>query len=723
MDTTLDLPIALRRTRRSIGVCSTKPQEPSKSVSPYASPRRPAKAAPTVRTPGSRKRGVRFSDPGPRRAGGEDRERSTGLTPVIRRTSLGSDRVSRRHSTPGGLFTPSRCSGTDPDARGLPTCGEVHFLPLRQVLDGRIKRRIRRNGLSEEMNNITAERKRRIKETRAEIDRLKAELAKKDEEIERLHEETVVLDTERVWELEQQVASLKQELANRSGVQQQDLPSSPAPEWTSTEPNPCQDDYMELDVEGNPEEFGEASRAELDCSTPTRRVQPSFPTPPSTSPEPRLPQTPCRRSSGALRSSVGVQATIPDPDKQLLEEELRSLQLEVAKLTSTLESYSSLASRLSDKLNLPLSERSSRTDSAEDLEAHFTTVLRTLSDRTTALTKLDSSLKGLGFPGSDAFEVVESLRSSLRSARLELEYITPGEITLPLTGTGAAVLDLILSRLRALAQSNKEANEVIDEHRATESLLREQLNARVTAMDRLAAELTASERAGRDKDARIAGLEVDMDRLRATVDAYARDMVELEALVQRMEAEQRDRSAAATALEEKLAAAEARAAELQTQIAELSAAHDEELATLNRTHSAALAERDARVAELKGEVEQARVALHDAHATVQLLKAENGRLGEANQRLKEESAREKARADKVVAGMKRDLARAMRAAEVFLRGDEETDGSETETVVPHDAGSGISEAKPGSPLSGDSAKSPKRGRSRRRYDSGIGLME
>ncbi|KAL2186437.1 hypothetical protein L209DRAFT_755123 [Thermothelomyces heterothallicus CBS 203.75] len=660
---------------------------------------------------------------------------------MIRRTSLRSSQISRRHSTPGRLFPASRGTSADPDVRVLPAGGEVYFLPLRQVLDGRIKRRIRRNGLSEEMNTISAERKRRAEETKAEIERLKAELARKDEEIERLHDETVVLDTERVWELEQQVASLKRELASRSGVQQQDLPSSPASEWTRAAPNSCQDDYMELDIGDDLEEFGGATRAELECSTPTRRMLASFPTPPATSPEPQPPQTPCRRSFGTPRSHVGVQATFPDPDKQQLERELRSLQLEVSRLTATLESYSSLASRLSDKLNLPPSERPSTADSTGDLEAHLTTVLQTLSDRTAALAELDSSLRGLGFPGSDAFEVVESLRASFRSARLELEYITPGEITLPLTGAGAAVLDLVLSRLRALAQRNRDADQAIDEHRATEFSLRQQLGARVTAMDRLAAQLTASERAARDKDARIAELEDDIDRLRAAVRAHARDMAELEALVGRMEAEQRDRTAAAAAaLEEKLAAAEARTAELQTQIADLSAAHEEQLARLNRAHGAALAERDARVAELRGQVEQAMRALHDAHLTVRRLRVENGRLGEANERLKEESAREKARADRVVAGMKSDLARVMRAAEAFLGGDiaaasEGTDGAGSEqdqsrTVELRGAGPGhdetatpACEAKSGSLLSGDLARSLKSGRKKGRYDSGVGLLD
>ncbi|KAK4040130.1 hypothetical protein C8A01DRAFT_15994 [Parachaetomium inaequale] len=690
-----DLPIALRRTRRSLQ-CSKQ--------APCVSPGRPAQETPAVRTPKSRKRRVRFSDPGPDLSGTGDGP-PTGLTPMVRRTSLSGSHTPRRRSTPARLFPANGSGIPDMDSQGSPFGGEVHFLPLRQVLDGRVKRRIRRNGLSEEMNTISTERRRRAEETKAEIERLKAELAEKDEEIERLHDETVVLDTERVWDLEQQVESLKRELASRSGVQQ--LPSSPAYEWTRAARDPYSDDFMELDMEDDDGVFGEATRAELVCSTPTRRMRASFPTPPATSPEPQLPQTPCRRVLDTPRSSVGVQASVPDPEKRQLEEELDSLRLEVDKLTGTLESYSALTSRLSDKL-APLSTRSpSEEPSAEDpdLEAHLATVLQTLSDRTAALAELDSSLKNLGFPGSDAFEVIDSLRSGFRSARLELEYLTPGEIPLPLTGSGADVLNLLLTQLRALATANRAADDSIDEYHALELSLRQQLSTRVTAMDTLATQLSAADRAAGEKDARVAELEVGLDRLKSAVRASTRDIAELEALVERMEteltqaradhdettADLSNKSVTISSLEEKLAAALAETEALQSELTALStahadtvASHREEVATLTQAHGAALAQRDARVAELRAEVERVGGALREARESVQ--------------RLRVESASERRRAEEVVAGMRGELERAVRMGEGFLG-------------IGATAGVGTGEGE------------VERRTKRRRYDSGLGFLD
>ncbi|KAH6847578.1 hypothetical protein B0I37DRAFT_397704 [Chaetomium sp. MPI-CAGE-AT-0009] len=627
-----DLPIALRRTRRSLGQERTSSSGTSDTNSnsgnpvpkqipiPCASPKRPARETIVVRTPNSRKRHVRFSDPGPDLARKKNQS-STGLTPMIQRTSLSSSRTPRRRSTPARLF-PSNGNGIPAlDSQGSPFGGEVHFLPLRQVLDGRVKRRIRRNGLSEEMNTILAERRRRAEETKAELQRLRTELAEKDEEIERLHDETAVLDTERVWDLEQQVASLRKELASRSGAQEP--PSSPPVGWARASHEPYSDDSMEFDIQDAGAEFGEITRAELACSTPTRQMRASFPTPPATSPESQISETPCRRLPTPC-SSTGTQISLPDPEKQQREEELSLLQLEVAKLTTTLESYSTLTSRLSEKLTPVLTRTSTDEPPAEvpDIETHLTTVLQTLSDRTAALAKLDSSLKTLGFPGSDGFEVIESLRSSLRSARLELEYLTPGESTLPLTGAGAEVLALILTKLRTLADQNHANTDTIDEYHALTVSLRSQLRSRVAATDSLSAELATAERAVHAKDAHIAALDARLaDR--------ARDLAAAQAQTEELRAE--------------LVALGAAHAE---ELAALGAAHAEERAALEEAHGAELAARDARVAELGREVERVGGALDEAREVVRGLRAENKRLGEVGRVLSEDVASVSGRAGK-----------------------------------------------------------------------------
>ncbi|KAK3346632.1 hypothetical protein B0T25DRAFT_552483 [Lasiosphaeria hispida] len=773
------LPIALRRTRRSSLGPHRQLQQTQNDKTAKDSPtaHESSVSVTSGRIPRPRKK-VRFSDPGPALAILED-ELSTGLTPMIRRTSLATKGL-RRHSTPAQLSRVTKDANID---NPISPCSEVHFLPLRQVLDGRVKRRIRRNGLSEEMNTIHAERKKRAQETKAEMERLRAELAEKDEEIRRMHDETVVMDTERVWDLEQKIETLKRELASRSGMPQ-DIPSSPSYEWTMAARDPFSDDFMQVDGDdGDDDAFGDATMADLACSTPTRKLRTSFPTPPTTSPA-EAPLTPCSRFSATPLSHTGVQAVLPDPEKQQLEDELASLQLEICKLTTTLESYSSFTSRLADKLSpfsplMPTEANSGQSSAPQpDIEGRLATVLQTLSDRTAALLDLNNSLSDLGFPGSDAAEIVTSLSGAFRAARLELEYLTPGEVTLPLTSAGAAVLDLILNRLRDLAKKNREADDAIDEYHSIELSLRQQLGARVDAMDTLGKEVNRMEGEGREKDARISELEVGLERLKGAVHRYTRDVSELEALVQCMErdleasdanrqqdqavhekttqqqaAELAEKTSALVALEAKLASAVEQTTSLQVQLVSMQTAHatalDDlrsstklETAQINKTHGQALALRDARVAELRGEIDRVNASLRAAHETVRQLRVENGRLTSHNVQLAGDNAElsgkrevDKRKAKEVIDSMKAELERVVRMSDVFLAGTPKKtrrtrdsglggdgDGVEDVSLLAMSPGMGSPSIDTGGLLSGELAKKG-RGRKRRRYDSGLGFLD
>ncbi|KAI1484548.1 hypothetical protein F5X96DRAFT_434961 [Biscogniauxia mediterranea] len=520
-----DLPIALRRTprRNSRSVAGT-----SITASPASSPNvtQPQKAADhlrsstTCRTPSkpkpkpratSRKR-VRFSDPGfeTQEDGYSDPFASTGLTPMVRRSSLGeraaalmaspSRKRQKRHSAPVRRLADNE----DDEDDDLATYDNViRILPLRQILDDRIKRRIRRNGLSEEMNTICESKRRRLQQQKAEFQRLKDELAEKDAEIGRLHSGSTISggtnsntatteDTARIALLEQQVQELRNKLRERSSEEGDEQDWSPARHDQYSDSYAEMDTMMDIDDENDDSGFGETTIAELVCSTPLRKrtsaaapapksVSGSFPTPPSTSPpQPSTPSstwrarpeamtTPTRKAPHPSHSNTGVQASLPDPEKEALEAELGSLRRELAKLTNTLESHAELQSRISSKLALATTanpspstsssseQQASNTDanansSDLDIEAHLDTVLSTLSDRTSTLLDLDTSISKLGFPGADALSMVSSLASSFRTARLELEYMTPGEVTLPLSSRGAEVLDLVLTRLRDLAR-------------------------------------------------------------------------------------------------------------------------------------------------------------------------------------------------------------------------------------------------------------------------------
>ncbi len=83
-----------------------------------------------------------------------------------------------------GRSTPLR-SRWNLEVDDSPISGTIQFLPLRQVLEGRVKRRIRRNGLSEEGNAVEHERKVEKRAHQSKIAELQEELRRKDEELQR----------------------------------------------------------------------------------------------------------------------------------------------------------------------------------------------------------------------------------------------------------------------------------------------------------------------------------------------------------------------------------------------------------------------------------------------------------------------------------------------------------------------------------------------------------
>ncbi|KAL5597260.1 hypothetical protein FOBRF1_011053 [Fusarium oxysporum] len=629
----IHLPIAIRRSRRS----SIKP-EPDMPSSPMPS-KTPKRGA---------NRRVRFSDPG---------ASSSGLTPMVNRFTVATPKR-RRHSSLPIQTTPS----TVRSSPALPESGEVTFLPLRQVLDGRVQRRIRRNGLSEEMNTIQQEKRRRNQEAKEEIEKLRNELKARDREIYELQNATIVIDTDRIWDLEKQIQDLQDELSKRSG---RAMDQSRGYNWTLAAREKFSQDFM--DMTPDEDQFGDETMAQFICSTPSR-ARTSFMTPPATSPT--VPGTPIFEPVETT-AMVGVQACLPDPKQLQLEEEVSSLQLEVTKLTDTLESYKTLSGRLSNKL----SDFTPRDQSG--LEAQIDAMLQTMSDRTHALQTLTSSITKLGFTGSDASEMITTLITNFRAARLELEYLTPGEITLPLSSHGAEVLDLMLTRLRDMAKRAKEDEDAIDEYHEIELSLRKQLDARVTVMDGLKAEMGKAEKLISDKIARIRELEVANQRLKGAVDGYIRDISELEDLVQRMEREAHDandeyavqlevkhkiltrKEDTIASLESKLSSALSRSSDLQAQMLTLQTTNTQTISSLNKKHGSALAARDASVTKYRSEMDKLNESLRSAHDKICGLRVENGGL-------RREVDEERVKAKEVIDAMKEELERVVKMSQEFL---------------------------------------------------------
>jgi polyhydroxyalkanoate synthesis regulator phasin len=178
------------------------------------------------------------------------------------------------------------------------------------VLAPRVKRRLRRNRLSEEANTIEWEDKRKVQLLRTEVERLKDELEVKCAELQSIRDmedlaaqeklgdsiATNVELTARVQELEQQVADLKAEL-----------------QQTEVEPEGFEDvvsrDLLSLDKDDSRViTDGGLQEAQIndDIVGISTEFDTSFPSPP-----PTMPNTPYKHSPFI---NARVPASIPNPD-------------------------------------------------------------------------------------------------------------------------------------------------------------------------------------------------------------------------------------------------------------------------------------------------------------------------------------------------------------------------------------------------------------------------
>ncbi|ELR03784.1 hypothetical protein VC83_04766 [Pseudogymnoascus destructans] len=513
-----ELPIALRRARRSCSNQNLLQDSPSK---PSRRSNRVFGIETPPATPQRGKKRVRFSDPGPAIAA------ATGLTPFIsRQFSISTPSSNRRHSAPSRWNLAQDYT---------PLSGTLQFAPLRQVLDGRVKRRIRRNRLSEEINTIEWGKKQEKKAERGEISRLQHALRQKDIELQYLREEQetasqlggeALTPTARVHDLEAQVAELKAELEKREVSGQDD------PNWTMAARDPYDEDAFMQDYDNDFDD----GMTEMIISTPLRR---SFPSPPAT-----VPNTPSKRP---INHTIGIQASLPDPSNQLLQQQLQTLQNELASLTKTLELSTSTHDRLSAKLApfitpIDACPHESLDFALDSVLTHLALAQSSELESTHRFTALTTELHAL-FPttttstpsGASAEEIIQALHSQFRAARLELEYLLPGEQ--PEGFDNTALLSMLLARLRQLVDSVKRQDDHIDQYHEQELSLRSQLSARVSAMQGLREKLASADVVIRTLEREVGDKDAGLRKLTTALESYRTEVSNLETLISRLDVE------------------------------------------------------------------------------------------------------------------------------------------------------------------------------------------
>lgn len=428
-----DVPLSLRRKRRaSSSLAGSSPVKCNADATSSSRSRYSIRPS-TAQTPTKPKKKVRFSDPGPV---------STGITSYVERTTLApsmnappspsllSRAIGRRKSLPPVLIVPSSNRLPTP-----PLSGEIQFEPLRQILDERTRRRLRRNNLSDKLNEFDFE-KRTDAQRKEEIRGLKEELqiarqlgsevagSKSDE----------IGNRGQIVELEQEILKLKEEVRDRS---------------TTAEPLVS----------------GFSNDAEV---------------------------------MGPTSDSIYEDETGDD-----------SLQM----------------------IEMPDHYRSRNNDFA-CFEA---------STQTSFLSIEATSLQ----------EHIRTQTEHLVKARLDLEYVCPGETSLGLSaeqGNSKPILDAFLDRLQALKSQVRLSESALATTKMQESNMRNQFNTVLMQLD--SARKTTKDIEAQNKHAagmsvmKVQELEIQLDekqrsisKLQMALDSYRAEVKDLEGLVTRLEAE------------------------------------------------------------------------------------------------------------------------------------------------------------------------------------------
>ncbi|KAB8259646.1 hypothetical protein BDV32DRAFT_159202 [Aspergillus pseudonomiae] len=605
-----------RQTRRKRSISSISNSEPRTSTS-CRSPRVSGGTAPvpSCETPRQQTKRVRFSDPGPRLEG-HCPGCSTGLTPALIRTSFeepddptnGIDctpsRRLRRRSTPLAQSRRSLESVLPIDGSKSKTV--VQFTPLRQILDSRTQRRIRRLGLSTEINQFEREKRESAhyqKSLRAllqERDTLKQEL-----ELAKGNSGTPEYHSPRKEILQLSPRSKLEHLESQNSQLRQD---------TSFSAIKNADDQSDgADTEGDTiilDNGFEGDTVLMSDSPIMRGLQLSRQSPDDLSclslPDPR--------------TDASVQTSLSGND-QSAEFLALSLDLEAARKEKR-DLFNAWRTRLasfSETATEPCLQRSSPPpDFFDQILPTLTGALTSASDAIGALDAVKQELSGLGFPGSSMDEIISEMRSRFRSARLQLERAVPGETPSSSLDNGNTTLSALVRRVELLVKSLSDERTRHEGSLGRERALRGQFDNLLIRYETASTKISDLEEsiassAGDMLHTRMRMQELEregkeqalgIERLNEALSKYRVEVKTLENLVTELE---QDKAVSATRHEEQMLRQEKRVAEEKS---------------ARRVAESAIAEREARIQELEGSVESNKIRVCDLAAKIEALEKE-----------------------------------------------------------------------------------------------------
>lgn len=511
------------------------------------------------------RRKVRFSDPGPPIVEIEINETAVLTAPPSSSHELQPTKSRRaRHSLPATLANSSK---------NLPTIEEIQYSPLTQILDDRVKRRLRRSHLSEEVNTIE-EHKRDDAKVRQELERLRREMHERDERVKQLEYELEsqrqmaidvgeVEDDEKVKTMQDEIAALRKEILEREAhseyLSSQDTNGDVL---MGDEVSDEDDDLVLVDPADIP-----LSQEMVSTDTTTTKTVNGH----------------SRRSlSNGKHDEPSTQTSIPDPTH---EAEIHNFENAIVKLT------------------------------------------REASDARAALQILVVELQSLGFapPEAGTEAILSSVRGAFQHARLEVELLLPGaELNQLENGPFLAAL---VEELRATLIELDEKTTTVTEQQELYAVLRRQYNG---VLDKLAHtdqrmknletqwhELdTEAERRSKT----IVDVEEELDSANDLLEQRNAELAEKDAMIENMGSEIDTQSQSISKLQQSLQSYRDEVARLEELITRLEREHAAAILVLEKRHADAIDELERKVA-----LEQAHRAVAEEESdkkTVQITKLE-----------------------------------------------------------------------------------------------------
>lgn len=575
----------------------------------------PAVPEPCATTPQKPRKKVRFSDPGPQLKNSMAGTDSTGLTPALLRTSFDESNPDPEDPEEPEMRTPSRRSRRQsaplPETNNIldpafpiernPAPARVYqFTPLRQILDQRTQRRIRRVGLSDEVNKIEREKRAAVKREQAR----EAELAALKRELEAVKAakegDTLIADGEttpsvfyKIGKLEAELRRLREE-ASTSADQQKTGDGIGEGDTIMIEDSTIADDMVTV------------------SSSPILRAQDQ---------SEQLPSTYVSLSNDEQPVTIDASIQVSMPD-QSHEAEMRSLALDLeAARREKLNLFNEWQAQISHTSHAsPHSSRASSPppDFMSQIVPTLKAALTRASDACHALETVRNELSSMGFSGSNLDETIAGMRQSFRSARLELERALPGETANASLNNGHATLRALVERVKHLVQDLQDERKRHSSLMSQEKALRSQFDTCLLryeaaskkiqqleeTIDTSAGDMLHTRMRMQQLESELKEKDIGIDRLNAALDKYHNEVKSLEEIVSKLEAEN---ASLKSSYEQQISDLESKVA------AEEDSRHAAE---------SLASEREKSIAELQEFVQQNRIRVCDLIAKVECLEKE-----------------------------------------------------------------------------------------------------